>query len=96
VSEVVAAASIVERAKAQGWPEGLAQRAIAVKTPARQLEAWLQAQANPNFLFQIERSVAVFERLAEGPWRARELNARDEEAFQALWANAPEKAGDWK
>jgi hypothetical protein len=87
--------TIVARAKAQGWPDGLAERALAVKTPLRQLEAWLQAPANPNFLFQIERIVEVFERLASGPYRARELTARDEEAFQQLWANGPEKAGDW-
>jgi hypothetical protein len=37
----------------------------------------------------------VFERLASGPYRARELTFRDEEAFQDLWANGPEKIGDW-
>lgn len=87
--------TMVARAKAQGWPDGLAERALAVKTPSRQLEQWLQAPADSNTLFQIERTVEVFERLASGPYRARELTSRDEEAFQELWANAPEKAGDW-
>jgi hypothetical protein len=91
----VVAETVVARAKAQGWPDGLVERALAVKTPSRQLDAWLQGPANPNSLFQIERIVEVFERLASGPYRARELNARDEEAFQQLWANGPEKVGDW-
>lgn len=87
--------AMVARAKAQGWPDGLAERALAVHTPARQLEQWLQVKASENHLFQVERTVAVFERLASGPYRARELTYRDEEAFQQLWANGPEKAGDW-
>lgn len=90
------AKTVLARAKAQGWPDGLVERALAVKTPSRQLEGWLQTSANPNFLFQVERTVEVFERLAGGPYRARELTARDEEAFQQLWANGPEKAGDWE
>jgi hypothetical protein len=88
--------TIVARAKAQGWPDGLAERALAVKTPSAHLEQWLQAPADANFLFQIERTVAVFERLASGPYRGRELTFRDEEAFRDLWANAPEKVGDWE
>ncbi|HVN00213.1 MAG TPA: hypothetical protein VMT68_08365 [Caulobacteraceae bacterium] len=91
-----AAAEIVARAKARGWPDGLAERALAVKTPSRQLEGWLQAAATENHLFQVERTVEVFERLANGPYRARELTFRDEEAFQDLWANGPEKVGDWE
>lgn len=85
----------IARAKAQGWPEGLVERALAVKTPSYQLAHWLQSPANPDHLFQVERTVEVFERLANGPYRARELTFRDEEAFRDLWANGPEKAGDW-
>lgn len=88
--------AIVARARAQGWPDGLAERALAVKTPSRQLEQWLLAEAGENFLFQIERTVAVFERLATGPYRGRELTFHDEESFQQLWANGPEKVGDWE
>src|SRR5579863_8243793 len=87
--------SIGERARARGWPEGLAERALAVKTPARELERWLSSPAEPNFLFHVEKSVEVFERLATGPYRARELTGRDVEAFGELWAHGPEKAGDW-
>jgi hypothetical protein len=87
--------TLVERAKAQGWPDGLVERALAVKTPFGQLDQWLKVTTNENFLFQVERIVEVFERLASGPYRARELTARDEEAFQDLWANGPEKIGDW-
>lgn len=88
--------AIVARAKAQGWPDGLAERALAAHTPSRQLEAWLQETASENFLFQIERIVGVSERLANGPYRGRELTFRDVEAFEHLWANAPEKVGDWE
>ncbi len=88
--------AIVARAKAQGWPDGLAQRALAVKTPAPQLEFWLQTKASEHHLFQVERTIEVFERLAKGPYRARELSFRDEEAFQDLWAHGPEKVGDWE
>ena len=92
----VSAESIVAKAQAQGWPAGLAERALAVKTPRFQLEEWLQAPSDANFIFQIERTVQVFERLANEPYRARELTFRDVEAFQDLWANAPEKVGDWE
>ena len=64
---VIVDVTIVARAKAQGWPEGLAERALAVRTPTFQLEQWLQAPASENVLFQIERIVEVFERLATGP-----------------------------
>ncbi len=88
--------TIVARARAQGWPEGLAERALAVKMPSSQLEQWLQRPADANHMFQIDRSVQVFERLADGPYRARELTFHDVEAFEDLWANAPEKVGDWE
>ncbi len=93
---MLASESLTARAKAQGWPDGLIERAQAVKTPRYQLDQWLSAPAKPDFLFQVERIVAVFERLAKGPYRARELTKRDEEAFSDLWANAPEKVGDWQ
>ena len=84
------------RAKAQGWPDGLMERAIAVRTPSYQLEQWLGMPASANHIFQVERIVGVFERLATGPYRAREATFRDEEALSDLWAHAPEKVGeDW-
>jgi hypothetical protein len=88
--------TLTARAKAQGWPDGLIERALAVKTPSGQLEQWLSAPANPNHLFQLDRIVGVFERLATGPYRGREVTERDWEAFGELWANAPEKVGDWQ
>lgn len=94
--DAVAAEALIARAQARGWPAGLAERALAVRTPRAHLEGWLAAPADANGLFQIERTIEVFERLAGGPYRARELTARDEEAFEALWADAPEKVGDWE
>ena len=88
--------TLTARAKECGWPDGLIERAQAVKTPVFQLEQWLKTPVNPNFLFQIARIVEVFEKLASGPYRARELTFRDEESFSDLWANAPEKVGDWE
>ncbi|HEX4196068.1 MAG TPA: hypothetical protein VHZ26_01365 [Caulobacteraceae bacterium] len=93
---MAAVETLEARAKAQGWPDGLVERAQAVKTPSQQLQQWLQTPATPNHLFQIERIVEVFERLANGPYRARELTYRDQESFSDLWANAPEKVGDWE
>jgi hypothetical protein len=93
---MAASKTLTARAKAQGWPDGLVERAQAVTTPSFMLDQWLSRPARPNDLFQIERNIEVFERLAKGPYRARELNSRDIESFSDLWANAPEKVGDWE
>ena len=85
-----------ERAKAQGWPDGLIERVLAAKTPSRWLERWLRSPAKPDQLFHIDRSIGVIERLAKGPYRGRELTEHDEEAFSDLWAHSPEKVGDWE
>jgi hypothetical protein len=90
---VIDADEIVARARARGWPEGLAERALAVKTPGFQLEQWLDDGPWPS-LFDIERMIALSETLAAGPYRAREANFRDLEAFEALWANSEEKIGE--
>lgn len=88
-------ATLAERAKAKGWPDGLLDRALAIRTPDRQLDGWLRAEPNATFLFNVEKTIAVFERLASGPYRGRELTGWDGEAFTDLWANAPEPVGDW-
>jgi hypothetical protein len=88
-------ATVAERAKAKGWPDGLLERALAIKTPSRQLDGWLRAEPSPTFLFNVEKTIALFERLASGPYRGRELTGWDGEAFSELWANAPEVVGDW-
>jgi hypothetical protein len=85
------------RAREGGWPDGLMARAAAVHTPRWMIDAWLTATAPKDLLFaDIERQVSVFERLASGSLRAREVTARDEEAFTRLWATAPERIGDWE
>jgi hypothetical protein len=83
-----------DRAKAKGWPDGLLDRALAIRTPNHELQGWLQAEPNPNFFFHVQKTIEVFERLAAGPYRGRELTFWDEESFGDLWANAPEKVGD--
>ena len=89
------ALTIVERAKAKGWPEGLAERALAVATPPGQMEQWLSGPLTETRLFHLTRDVENFERLANGPYRGRELTRRDTDSFSHLWANGPEKVGDW-
>jgi hypothetical protein len=56
----------------------------------------LQNAATPPFIEQVERTVAMLERLSQGPYRARELTVWDEDVFKGLWADAPEKADDWE
>lgn len=85
----------ISRGRAQGWPDGLVERAMAVKTPSAQLNQWLAMPTNEVHLFEVQRTIEVFERLATGPYRAREMSFRDQEAFQELWANGSEKIGDW-
>lgn len=88
---------LVLRAREQGWPDGLMARAQAVRTPGWMLEGWLAASAPQEVLLaDVERQVAVFEKLAAGTLRAREITHRDEESFSALWASAPERIGDWE
>jgi hypothetical protein len=87
-------AALAERARTRGWPEGLMERALAVRTPRFQLDYWLQIEPSENLTFQVTRIVEVSERLTRGPYRGRELTYRDEESFGELWANAPERVGD--
>lgn len=82
------------RAKARGWPEGLLARALAAHSPSGELE-WLLSPDGPS-LKNVEKTIEVFERLASGPLRARELSGRDLESFSALWANAGEPLGEWE
>jgi hypothetical protein len=88
--------ALTAAAKAKGWPDGLVERAVAVSTPRAWLNGWLQAPASETMLFHIDRSIGVFERLRDGPYRARELTEHDVDAFGDLWAHGPEKVGDWE
>ena len=88
--------TLAERARAKGWPDGLIERAIAVNAPGYQLETWLSADPNPTFLFNVQKTIELWERLGSGPYRARELTFWDEASFSDLWARAPEKVGDWQ
>ncbi|MFC3077472.1 hypothetical protein ACFODL_05155 [Phenylobacterium terrae] len=90
-------AELEARAREGGWPEGLLARAAAVHTPTWLMDMWLASPAPKELLFaDVERQVAVFEKLANSTLRAREITPRDEEAFSRLWATAPEKIGDWE
>ena len=61
---------------------------LAVRTPVRQLEQWLQAKASENHLFQVERTIEVFERLAK-----QMTSPADYRAYRELAADERRKAG---
>jgi hypothetical protein len=84
----------IRRAREREWPSGLIERAIKLRTPREQVEWWLSLE-KPS-LNNIERELNVFERLAGGRLKARELSGRDLESFAELWSNAPETIGDWE
>ncbi|MDZ4052437.1 MAG: hypothetical protein U1E24_04115 [Phenylobacterium sp.] len=85
------------RARERRWPDGLLARVIAVNTPRWVIEKWLAGSAADEVLLaDIERQVGIFEKLADGTLRAREITPHDEAGFTALWALAPEWIGDWE
>ena len=81
-----------QRARANGWPEGLLARAQAVLLPY-EVEINLSPGAWPRE--DLLRELDARERTAKGPFRIREMNIRDIDAFAELWAHSPEKIGDW-
>src|SRR6185437_634362 len=55
--------TLAERARAKGWPDGLIERAIAINAPGYQLENWLSADPSPTFLFNVQKTIELWERL---------------------------------
>ena len=78
------------RAQEKGWPEDLLARLRKVSN-ANEIEWMLTSGVVEN----LKRELDVRERTANGPFRIREMNARDAPAFSELWAHSPEKIGDW-
>jgi len=88
----MSSADLEERAREKGISDALLMRIRAVYRPS-EIE-WLLGPDGPP-LSRWERDVDVRERTMNGPFRVREMNGRDGEAFAELWAHAPEKIGDW-
>ena len=81
-----------KRAKDKGISDALFGRIRAVYRPG-EIE-WLLGPDGPP-PSRLERDIDVRERTMNGPFRVREMNGRDGEAFTELWAHSPEKLGDW-
>jgi len=84
---------LLAAAREKGWPEGLAERALRLRVPRRDLQWWLDHATD------IQR-VAVFidwrEQLQSGTLRSREASWSDDEAVADLYANSPEQIGEWE
>ncbi len=79
-------------AKERGWPEDLARRIAAARVPPAALRFWswwVDAEG-------AERQLAFHDRLVGGDLRGREATISDGDALSDLWANAPERIGDFE
>lgn len=83
---------LARSAREKGWPEGLLERALEAGIPVWSLRGWLHWQPPEA----IERRIQWHERLTFGPLRGREATLADNDAFCELWANAPERVGDFE
>jgi len=85
---------MAERAREQGWEEGMLQQALNLHIPKGDIEFWLAA---PHITVDIVRSnLKMYGRLFCGPLRVREATWRDSEALVDLYADAPELVGEWE
>ena len=88
----MSSADLEKRAREKGISDALLMRIRAVYRPG-EIEWLLGPDGLP--LSRLEHDVDVRERTMNGPFRVREMNGRDGEAFAELWAHSPEKIGDW-
>ena len=81
-------------ARERGWPAGLLERALSLRVPHADLDAWLRNERmEPAFVsWQLDALARVF----DGPLRLREATWRDGEALADLYAHAPETVRDWR
>lgn len=82
------------RARELGWDDGLVRRALELRVPQHQVAFWQEQQqlTNDRVIQEIDR----IERLRFGTLRAREAVADDDEALADMFANAPERIGEWE
>ena len=84
---------LAARAKDAGWPEGMVERAVALRLPAGMVDSWITSGFPPAML---DRYLADRERLAAGTLRVRSATWEDDDVLADLYANAPEEVGDWE
>ncbi len=95
---VSAPAEVVEelerRARDLGWDEGLVRRALGLRVGPANVAFWQDQErlTNDRVLQQLD----AIERLRSGTLMAREAMPDDDEALAELYANAPERFGDWE
>ena len=86
------AAEIRAIAADRGWPDDVARRVIEARVPLSTLRMWgwdVEAE-------RVEKQLAFHERLTTGDLRGRQATMGDNEAFSELWADSPERIGDWE
>ena len=81
-------------AKERDWPDGLLERLLGAGIPAHSIRRWVNWRAGTAA--DMETRLAWHNRFTVGDLRMREASMSDNEAFCDLWANAPEKIGDFE
>ena len=89
-----ASAELVARAKEAGWPDDLIRRAMRVRVPNLAIQNWLDAgHPGPD---RLDSWLASREQLMFGTLRVRQASWEDDDKVVDLFANAPERVGDWE
>ena len=79
-------------AKERSWPDDLLRRIAEARVPPSALHGWawwVDAEG-------AERQLSFHERLVAGDLRGREATLADADGLSDLWANAPERIGDFE
>src|SRR5829696_210919 len=78
----------------RGWPDELLRRAVDQRVPQWELQLWLEG---PEFdAARVAWHLDTYDKTFDGALRVREATWRDAEAVADLYANAPEKIGEWR
>ncbi len=81
-------------AREQDWPEGLLDRAYALRVRRAEIGQWLRR--GKGYWQRVQKSLDRRERLIGGTLRVREATWKDDEALADLFANSPENIGEWE
>ncbi len=79
--------------KERGWPADLVRRIAQARVPAESLYSWSWYWLSPE---QAAAQLGWYERMTNGDLRGRDATFFDNEAFSALWADAPEEVAGWE
>ena len=89
-----ASPELISRATAKEWAPDVVDRALRLRVPMGDLEAWLGMPWMTSE--QVSRQLDDLERVFCGPLRNRQATWRDAEALVDLYADAPEDVGEWR